>query len=88
MHHVCSNCFKIRTIYRFIPDRPPDSLANLEARYASLERGVSPDGRQLWLNWIVLPRATGKIVGYVQATVNLAAAHSNLMNLWKASQPK
>ena len=53
-------------IYEFIDDEPPASIAALAERYARLERGVSPDGRQRWLNWVV--RDGGRCVGYVQAT--------------------
>ena len=38
-------------IYRFIPDDPPTADA-LQKRYAFLEGARSPDGRELWLNWI------------------------------------
>lgn len=29
----------------------------------------SPDGRQLWWNWAVVLRTSGRVIGYVQATV-------------------
>lgn len=47
---------------------PPASPERLSERFARLESRVSPDGRELWLNWVVRPRG-GAAVGYVQATV-------------------
>ena len=35
-----------------------------------LEKGSSPDGSQLWLNWMLRDDATGRLVGTVQATVD------------------
>lgn len=57
-------------LYRFIEERPPASLAALEARYRVLERRAPPDGRdEVWLNWACRERASGHIAGLVQATV-------------------
>lgn len=56
-------------LYRFIDEEPPASLEALTNRYQTLERGVSPDGTQHWLNWAVQDRESGQYVGYVQATV-------------------
>jgi ribosomal-protein-alanine N-acetyltransferase len=39
-------------LYRFIPTSPPASVEALEARYARLESRCSPDGREVWLNWV------------------------------------
>jgi RimJ/RimL family protein N-acetyltransferase len=50
----------------------PASAAELGERYERQARGRSPDGRELWLNWIVRERAGGRAVGYVQATVEPA----------------
>ena len=57
-------------IYRFIPDKPPVSVAALRERYRRLQRGVSPDGSQLWLNWVIRLAPSAQWVGYVQATVH------------------
>jgi RimJ/RimL family protein N-acetyltransferase len=57
-------------LYRFIEERPPASLAALEARYRVLERRAPPDGRdEVWLNWACRERASGQIAGLVQATL-------------------
>jgi ribosomal-protein-alanine N-acetyltransferase len=56
-------------IYDHIPGNPPTSVAALRERYATLEKGRSPDGRDRWLNWVVrLP--TAQCAGYVQATIH------------------
>jgi [ribosomal protein S5]-alanine N-acetyltransferase len=57
-------------IYSFIPETPPLSLAALRQRYRMLQKGTSPDGSQLWLNWIIRLVSSDRCVGYVQATVH------------------
>jgi RimJ/RimL family protein N-acetyltransferase len=55
-------------IYRYLDYPPPPSLEHLRRLYTRLESRKSPDGSQLWLNWVV--RVPGQApVGYVQATV-------------------
>ena len=54
-------------IYEY-ENEPPASLEWLRARFARLEGRGSPDGEQLWLNWVVRLPAAG-LIGYVQATV-------------------
>ncbi|WP_037619100.1 GNAT family N-acetyltransferase [Streptomyces aureus] len=46
----------------------PDTPGALRARYERLAAG-SPDPGVLWLNWVLRERATGSLVGTVQATV-------------------
>ena len=54
-------------IYEF-ENSPPTSEAWLARRFAKLESRTSEDRSEQWLNWVVrLP--TGKLAGYVQATV-------------------
>lgn len=55
-------------IYEF-ENTPPVSVDALRERYRKLESGRSPDGAQLWLNWVVRVRGHGQLIGYVQATV-------------------
>lgn len=47
----------------------PLSQAALAARYARLAARRSPDGSQLWGNWVIRVRATGTAAGTVQATI-------------------
>jgi RimJ/RimL family protein N-acetyltransferase len=54
-------------IYEF-ENSPPASEAWLMERFRKLESRRSPDGSELWLNWVIrLP--SDKLAGYVQATV-------------------
>jgi len=56
-------------LHRFIGGVPltPDEL---RARLERQVRGRSPDGNDVWLNWVVRERATGHVVGTVQATIH------------------
>lgn len=47
----------------------PLPAAALAARYARLAARRSPEGDQLWGNWVVRVRATGAAAGIVQATL-------------------
>ena len=59
-------------IYEF-ENAPPVSEQWLARRYEVLERRVSADGREQWLNWVVrIPG--GELAGYVQATVLRSAS--------------
>ena len=49
---------------------PPASVEWLYQRFAALEARRSPDGRELWLNWVLRQRS-GELIGYVQATVGV-----------------
>jgi enoyl-CoA hydratase/carnithine racemase/RimJ/RimL family protein N-acetyltransferase len=55
-------------LYQFTGGRPPTQEA-LRRRFTRLLEGGSPDARELWLNWTVRERATGRAVGTAQATV-------------------
>jgi len=54
---------------RFTGDDPPVSVESLRGRFAVWAGRRSPEGDELWLNWVVRRRADGRAVGYVQATV-------------------
>jgi len=55
-------------IYTYLPDDPPTAEA-LQKRYDFLEKGCSPDGEELWLNWVVFLRDSMTPVGTFQATL-------------------
>lgn len=57
-------------IYRFIPQESPSSLSALEDRYGQLERGTSPSGKELWLNWAISLKEHVAYIGTVQATIS------------------
>jgi RimJ/RimL family protein N-acetyltransferase len=50
----------------------PLSAADLAARYARLAVRRSPDGDELWGNWVMRLRTTGAAVGTVQAALPAA----------------
>lgn len=55
-------------LYVVVGGGPP--LADqLRERYARQAVGHSPDGQQGWLNWVLRDRASGRPLGFVQATV-------------------
>jgi ribosomal-protein-alanine N-acetyltransferase len=56
------------SIYEF-ESEPPRSRDWLTKRFQLLESRHSPDGMEQWLNWVVRLRASGRLLGYVQATV-------------------
>jgi RimJ/RimL family protein N-acetyltransferase len=60
-------------LYAIIGGAPP-SAAELASRYLRWERPSSDDGREGWLNWVVLRDADDTAIGTVQATVT-AGAH-------------
>ena len=53
----------------FLPDVLFDDVAALAARYERLEHGRSPDGREIWLNWVIGFGDTPDLGDYVQFTV-------------------
>jgi RimJ/RimL family protein N-acetyltransferase len=48
----------------------PPTVGELEQRYARQVRGRSPDGRQMWLNWVLRRRDPARAVGFVQVTLD------------------
>lgn len=57
-------------LYRYLDEPAPPSVDQLRRLYTRLEARLSPDGSQVWLNWVV--RRPGlPPLGYVQATVML-----------------
>ena len=56
------------SLHRFIGGKPA-TPEELRARLERQVRGRSPDGKDVWLNWVVRERRTGQIVGTMQATI-------------------
>lgn len=56
-------------LHTFIGGEPADRH-QLRARYRRQVVGLSPDGSQRWLNWLVRSRKDARPVGTVQATVS------------------
>ncbi len=49
----------------------PATLGELTARYGRQVVGGSSDGTQRWCNWVLRQRSTGRVAGYVQATIEV-----------------
>jgi len=56
-------------LYTHIPQEPPPSLEALRERLARLSTRRSPQGDELWLNWVVRDAGDGTLLGRMQATV-------------------
>src|SRR5215831_11239974 len=56
-------------LYQHVPQDPPQSLDALRERFALLSQRRSPQGDQLWLNWVMRERSDGQARGRLQATV-------------------
>jgi len=54
-------------IYEFLDEELPENVDVVRRRIVQLQRGVSKDGTEIWLNWSVFDG--GRIVGFTQATV-------------------
>lgn len=62
------------SLYEYTQEPPPTSLETLRGRYSFLQSRRSPDGSEVWLNWLVQESDSGEAIGYVQATVTPGAA--------------
>ncbi len=64
-------------LYEFTGGSPPH-VEELRRRYEAQVAGVSPDGREAWLNWVVRLRSDGTAIGYVQASIQRAGADAEV----------
>jgi len=55
-------------IYRYLDQPAPASIDALREIYVRRERRLSPEGDQIWLNWVIRV-GDGTPAGYVQATI-------------------
>jgi RimJ/RimL family protein N-acetyltransferase len=62
-------------LHEFIGGEPLD-LPALTERFTRWETRRSPDGSQLWCNWLIRERATRNAIGTLQATVPAAGPRS------------
>jgi [ribosomal protein S5]-alanine N-acetyltransferase len=56
-------------LYAHVPQDPPASAQWLAQRYALLASRLSPEGDELWLNWVLCRREEAGCIGSVQVTV-------------------
>src|SRR5688572_33251179 len=62
-------------LYEFTGETPPPDIAALTLRYERWEARSSPDGSELWFNWVLSLRPGSELIGYVQASVLPSHAH-------------
>jgi RimJ/RimL family protein N-acetyltransferase len=58
-----------RELYTYIPGKVPASAEELRARFERICIGHSPDGNEVWRNWVASAKTTGECCGYFQATI-------------------
>jgi RimJ/RimL family protein N-acetyltransferase len=58
------------SLHRFIGGAPP-TPQELQRRLERQVRARSPDGTELWLNWVARERSGGAVLGTMQATISL-----------------
>ncbi|MBI2893417.1 MAG: GNAT family N-acetyltransferase [Deltaproteobacteria bacterium] len=56
-------------IYRYLPLEPREDVAMVIDRCHPSRGRRSPDGREIWLNWALRIRASGRCAGRLEATV-------------------
>ena len=61
-------------LYEFIPQHPPASVELLANQFRRQSARRSPDGQEIWLNWMARERSTGALTATFQATVRSNAA--------------
>jgi RimJ/RimL family protein N-acetyltransferase len=54
---------------RWTGERPPADVEELRTRFSGWASRRSPDGEELWLNWVVRRRDDHRAVGHLQSTV-------------------
>lgn len=59
---------------RWTGETPPADVDALRTKFAGWESRRSPDGDELWLNWVVRRRDDDRAVGHMQATVGHGSA--------------
>src|SRR5262245_39496781 len=57
-------------LYVLTGGHSPKDVGELAAQYASWEKHVSPDGTELWLNWVLRLRSEDQLIGHAQAGVS------------------
>ena len=65
----------------------PVTLDQLRERYGRLVIGSSPDGMHGWCNWIARERASGLVVGTVQATLHGEPGCTTAEIAWVVAMP-
>jgi ribosomal-protein-alanine N-acetyltransferase len=61
--------FQDESMYRFIPEQPPASLASARGDFKRLAAGPASGSGEVWLNWAIRDNASASYLGTVQATL-------------------
>lgn len=61
-------------LHEFTGGNPPEDVDALSRLYEWWEQRRSPDGSELWLNWVLWDRELDELVGHLQAGVGPAFA--------------
>lgn len=69
-------------IYTYIPEEPPRSEEDLEARIRRLVMGPERSVRELWFNWVVRTKEDGKFVGSLQSTLYVGLGSASVAYLF------
>lgn len=59
---------KDHELYDYVPQDPPE-LEKLKKTYEFWSKRLSPEGDELWLNWVARQKSTGEAIGHFQAGV-------------------
>src|SRR5262249_22075785 len=63
-------------LYEYVTSSPPADVAELTRLYEFLAAPRSPDGSELWFNWVLKPKGQREPIGHVQAGV--LSEHANV----------
>jgi [ribosomal protein S5]-alanine N-acetyltransferase len=56
-------------LYLFIPREPPQTIEALTNRFKRLEKRSSPNGDEMWLNWIIRSKTSACCMGRIEITI-------------------
>ena len=81
------NHLKSEILYKYIPQDPPNSVEDLQRRYALWGARQSEDGNELWLNYAIYNIECSDYVGTIQATLQKSGktyiAYEVFPNFWR-----
>jgi RimJ/RimL family protein N-acetyltransferase len=79
-------------LYSFIPQDPPTSAEELRAKFTRLASRTSPDGHELWLNWVARFNDGNCYIGRFEASVyedgSADIAYSVFPKFWRLGLAK
>jgi ribosomal-protein-alanine N-acetyltransferase len=61
--------FQDESMYRFITERPPESVEWSRRDFKLLAAGPADNSEEVWLNWAIRDKASASYLGTVQATL-------------------